>query len=142
MKKNLTTRLPLFFFIILFATNCRKQTIEQTALNEEISQQVKNDKQDKESGCRLTRYEYYDAIHGNGHIDYFTYKNGLVDEWLTFYGFLYKMEYDNNKKLKIARAYDGETLINTIHFIYKKDKIVKEIWYAGNKFGMQEILIR
>jgi hypothetical protein len=75
----------------------------------------------------LTRYYLYDAINDYEQDEYFTYKNGLVDEWTTYYGYMYKMEYDRNKKMKIARSYfDGE-LLYTIHFIYKNNKIVKEI---------------
>ncbi len=132
MKKILSTRLVLVLYTILFATNCRKETTELAALNEEMSQQSKDDKRDKGSDCRLTKYDYYDAIHDFSQIDNYSYKNGLVDEWLTFYGILYKIEYDNKKKFKTARAYDGATLTNTIQFIYQKNKVVKEIWYAGN----------
>lgn len=82
--------------------------------------------------CRLTQYNYYDAIHDYSQIDYFSYKNRLVDEWTTFYGWVYKMEYDGNRKMKIARAYAGGELAYTIQFVYKNNKVVKEIWYNGN----------
>jgi hypothetical protein len=114
MKKILSTRLSLFLFTILLVTSCQKEPI------------------DKEGDCRLTKYHYYDAAADYNQIDYFSYKNGLVDEWLASSGGLFKMEYDRNKKLKTSRMYEGETLVYTIHFIYEKDKVVKEIWYDGN----------
>ncbi|MFM9910185.1 MAG: hypothetical protein ACKVOW_12585 [Chitinophagaceae bacterium] len=132
MKKILSTRLSLLLFIILFVTNCRKETRAPGTLDEVFRQQQKDNKHEKGNDCRLTIYDYYDAINDFSQIDQYSYKNGLVDEWLPFYGILYKIEYDNKKKLKTARAYDGATLMNTIQFIYQKNKVIKEIWYAGN----------
>ncbi len=132
MTKILSTRLQLFLFAILFLTNCRKETTEATALNEEIAPQSREDNSDKGEDCRVTKYDFYNSADDYYQVDYFSYKNGLVDEWLASYGYLFKMQYDRDKKLKIARMYDGETLVNTIKFIYKNDKIVKEIWYEGN----------
>lgn len=133
MRKNLTTRLSLLLLIILFVTNCRKESREPTALiNEVATQQGKDDNQHKGSDCRLTKYDYYDAVNDFRQPDLYSYKNGLVDEWLTFYGVMYKLAYDVNKKLKMARAYDGTTLLNTIQFVYQNNKVVKEIWHDGN----------
>lgn len=109
---------------------CKKEKdISQIA---EESKDATSEKRGSGNDCRLTEYYYYDAIHDFEQIDRLTYKNGLVDEWSTFYGTIYKMEYDRNKKMKMARAYiDGE-LISTIRFIREDNKIVKEIWYVGN----------
>ena len=132
MKKILSTRLSLLLFTILFLTNCRKETTEVIPLNEENAEESMQRGSDHDRDCRLTMYNYYDAFNDYSQIDYFSYKKGMVDEWLTSYGSLYKMEYDRNEKLKIARMYDGETLTYTIKFIYKNNKVVKEIWYDGN----------
>ncbi len=120
----------LLFVAAASITNCKKE--------KDLSQlQEKNNDADAErrgnsKECRLTQYYYYDAIHDFEQIDGLTYKNGLVDEWSTFYGTTFKMEYGRDKKMKAATAYiDGE-LISTIHFIRKNNKIVKEIWYVGN----------
>ncbi len=129
MKKNFLKLISSFLLAGLIITGCQK---EKTALNEEIDGQSTAARSEKAGGCRMTVYDYYDGIGDYHSIDYFSYKNGLVDEWLTFYGSLFKMEYDSKRKLTISRVYDGETLSYTIHFIYEKDKVVKEIWYDGN----------
>jgi hypothetical protein len=132
MKRILSTRLSLLFFAFLFAAGCRKETTKTTELNEEIAQSSMENRSDKGGDCRLTLYDYYTSIDDYHQVDYFSYNRGKVDEWLTSWGSLFKMEYDKNEKLKIARMYDGETLVNTIKFIYKNGKVVKEIWYDGN----------
>ncbi len=129
MKKNYLKLIGTFLLAGLFITGCQK---EEREFSEEITKQSTASRSEKGGGCRVTMYDYYDPTIDYHQVDYFTYKNGLVDEWLTFYGGLYKMEYDNKRKLKIARLYDGEILLNEIHFIYNKNKVVKEIWYDGN----------
>lgn len=134
MKKNYLNLIGTFLLTAFFFTGCQKETIEKetTRFKGEIDEQSSVAKSENGGGCRLTMYHYYDALADYHQVDYFTYKNGLVDEWLSSYGSLFKMEYDDKGKLIISRMYDGETLVSTIHFIYEKNKVVKEIWYDGN----------
>lgn len=128
MKKILSKTKLLVVFILL-AVSCQKDAIQ---LNEESNKVASATKQQSAGACRVTQYYYFDAIHSSEQIENYTYKNGLVDEWYAYYGVVFKMEYEKNGNMKIARSYfDGE-LINTIHFVYKNNKVVKEIWYAGN----------
>ncbi len=129
MKKILSTRSWLLLFVILFAAACQKQDIE---VNDETASAANESRSGNGGGCRLTMYDYYDAVSDYRQVEYFTYKNGLVDEWLTSYGWSYKLEYDSNRRLKKAKVYEAGVLIHTIDFIYKKGNVVKEIWYAGN----------
>ena len=142
MKKNYFKPISLLLFTALLITGCQKDLKEVKELNEEIADQSRQRGGDHDNGgCRLTNYDYYDGISDYNAIEYYSYKKGLVDEWLASYGSLFKMEYDRNEKLKIARMYDGETLINTIKFIYRNDKVIKEIWYAGNTNQMDDEVI-
>lgn len=132
MKKIQSVQLSLFLFTLLTLTNCRKETTEVTPLKEESSEQSMERGSNHGRDCRLTMYNFYDAVHDYSQIDYFSYKKGKVDEWLASYGSLFKMEYDNDDRLKIAKMYDAEVLINTIKFIYRNNRVFKEIWYEGN----------
>ena len=114
---------------ILFVAGCQKEAIQ---LPENNSKEITAAKGSSSGGCRMTMYDYYVSFDDYHQIENITYKNGLVDEWTNFNGYTYKMEYDVKKKLKISRAYDGETILYTIHFIYKNNKVIKEIWYAGD----------
>ncbi len=125
MKTNFIITLS----IMLLAAGCRKESI-QSFENEKDDNAIAA-KAKSSGGCRMTFYDYYNSLVDFHQTEHVTYKNGLVDEWLVSYGMNFKMEYEN-KKLKTSRAYDGETLLYTIHFIYKNNKVVKEIWYEGS----------
>jgi hypothetical protein len=114
--------------LILFTLACQKQHIKG---DEEIIGNESLQKSNNSGGCRITMYDYYNAIDDYHTIDYLTYKNGLVDEWTAYYGSVYKMEYGAGNKLMVARVYDGGSLTYTIKFIYQNNKIVKELWYEG-----------
>jgi hypothetical protein len=129
MKRNYLKLISLFTLAGLFITGCQK---EEREFNEDITKQSTAARSEKGGGCRVTSYDYYDPVNDYHQVDQYTYKNGLVDEWLTFYGSVYKMEYDSKRKLTIARLYEGPTLLNEIHFIYNKNKVVKEVWYDVN----------
>ena len=127
MNKTFQTTWALTL-ILFFTLGCQKhssQGDEQSILNESLQ------KTNNSGGCRITMYDYYNSIDDYHNFDYLTYKNGLVDEWIAFYGTVYKMEYGAGNKMKTARAYDGSTLTNTIQFVYQNNKIVKELWYVG-----------
>jgi uncharacterized protein YxeA len=128
MKKILSTRLSLLFFVILFATGCRKETTKTTALNEEIASQSMGDNSDKGGECRLTEFVY------EGGSETFHYnRKGLCDEWnIVGWGAVLKQDYDATGQLKKSRWFEGNELIYTIQFFYKGGKVTKEIWYDGN----------
>lgn len=123
-------RVLIFSAAILSITNCKKEKdLSQIA---EKNQDTGAKYHQSTEECRVTEYYLYDPIHDYKQIDLYTYKNGLVDEWTTSYGVIFKIEYDHNRKMKIAKGYvDGE-LAYTVKFIRKDDKIAKEIWYTGN----------
>jgi len=128
MTNTALKNLGLSLFFILLLGSCQKETITETA-NDEILSTSSLD--ENKGGCRLTRYEYYDFIHDYSQVDAYTYKNGLIDEWSTSWGAIFKLKYDHKGKLKTALGFiDGE-LVTTIKFIYKDNKISKEIWYVG-----------
>jgi hypothetical protein len=120
----------ILFSAIVFITNCKKE--KNLSQLTEKNKDAEAERHGGSDDCRITEYHVYDPTHDYEQIDQYTYNKGLVDEWTTSYGTIYKMEYDQDKKMKIARAYvDGE-LIYTIKFVRKDNKIVKEIWYTGN----------
>ncbi len=128
MKQKLISLSTLMAFVLLLFTGCQKET----QLNEETEIQPSMAKPDNAGGCRLTMYHLYDPISNYHQIDNFTYKNGLLDEWTASYGLVYKMDYDKTGKMKSATVFADDELVYTIHFIYKNNKVVKEIWYLGN----------
>ena len=129
MRKNLFKVISPLLLTVLFFYACQK-----------AAKDLKNEKEtttnatgsNQNGSCRVTQYSYYDVARDYAQIDNYTYKNGLVDEWAPYYGTVYKMEYGTNKKMKTARQYYGDQLLYTVDFIYKNNKIVKEIWYTGN----------
>jgi len=128
MKQKLISLSTVMAFVLLLFTGCQKET----QLNEETGIQLSTAKPANAGGCRLTMYHLYDPISDYHHINNFTYKNGLLDEWTVSYGLVFKMDYDKTGKMKSAKVFDGDELVNTIHFIYSNNKVVKEIWYLGN----------
>jgi hypothetical protein len=124
MKKNFIQSLVLPV-VLLFAVGCHK---EFESSNQEQSKAAIALKAISAGGCRITSYDYYDGIGDFHNIDYYTYKNGLVDDVITFYGLRYNMEYNKQRKLIASRVYDGETLLYIITFVYEKNKVVQEIW--------------
>jgi hypothetical protein len=136
MKKNLLTRLLLPIVIMLVA-GCQK---DQKELIEKNNKEIFAARAENLGGCRLTIYDYYDGISDFHQLNKFSYKNGLCDELLAFYGTSFKMEYDVNRRLKISKVYDGGNLTATIHFIYKNNKVVNEIWYEGNTDNILDVV--
>ncbi|MEO7445016.1 MAG: hypothetical protein ABIT96_11000 [Ferruginibacter sp.] len=129
MKKNLISLSTLTALLFLFFTGCQKDTKE---LDEMAGIQLSTAKPENAGGCRLTMYDLYDPISDYHQIDNFTYKNGLLDEWAVSYGLVFKMEYDKTGKMKGAAVFYDDELVYTIHFIYQRNKVVKELWYLGN----------
>jgi hypothetical protein len=76
----------------------------------------------------MTLYDLYDGIEGSHRIQTFTYKNGLLDEVYVYYGWTYKMIYDNQRKLIGSSVFEGETLLANITFSYENNKLAHEIW--------------
>jgi len=80
----------------------------------------------------MTSYDYYNGLDELNTIintiDYYTYKNGLVDNVLASYGQRFYMEYDAKNELIGSKVYEGEALLYIITFLYEKKKIVEEIW--------------
>ncbi len=113
----------------LFLFGCQKETLQ---LNEENAAQAIAGKSNKAKGCRVTLFDYYNRLSDQHQFDHYTYRNGLVDEWKTWYGIDYKMEYDAEGTLEIARGYDGTDLVYKIHFFYSHNRVTKELWYDGN----------
>ncbi len=135
MKVNLFISIFPLLFAMLFFTGCKK---EGTDLTDQLQMKTFDAKSEEGGACQLTKWSSYDGINDIEFIDEATFKKSLVDEWSTSYGVIYKMEYGNNGKMKIARAYYDAILINTIDFIYKNNKVVKEIWYAGNTQNIED----
>ena len=124
MKKNFVGSLVLSF-LLLFAFSCNKE--DQSVVPENSIQAIASEAE-VASGCRLTSYDYYNGIGDFHSIDYYTYKNGLVDNVLASYGLRFNLEYDAGNKLIGSRVYDGKTLLYIINFVYEKKKVVEEIW--------------
>ncbi len=141
MKKTLSTLFALPLFSILFVTSCRKETKEEAVVSEETSLQSREGNDKNDDNCRVTQYYLYDFINDYEQIDNYTYKNGLVDEWTPFYGVTYKMQYYKNRRMKMAGAYANGELINTVLFVYKNNKVVKEIWYQGDTKVVDDVVI-
>ena len=126
--------LPL---VLLFMVSCQKEPI---TLPQENGQERIALKTASPGGCRVTSYDYYDPLADFHSIDYFSYKNGMVDEVLTGYGQTYKMEYNKQGKLITSRVYDGAALLYIISFDYKNNKIVQENWRDAVTNDIYDIL--
>jgi hypothetical protein len=114
---------------IVIASACQKEVLYDPGLISEAS--AGGPGQDNSTGCRLTTFDFYNADGDYHQIESYVYKNGLVDEWHTWWGGIYKMEYNDKGKLIRSWLWQGDVLINTIDFIYEKDKVVHEIWFDG-----------
>ncbi|MEP7376577.1 MAG: hypothetical protein ABI675_24480 [Chitinophagaceae bacterium] len=138
MRKKIFFTATVLLTQLLFFPSCQKEATEKHKV---ISEQATAGKSGRDGNCRVMQYYLYDFIHAHEQIDNYTYKNGLVDEWTTFYGTTYKMAYYHDGRMKMAGAYvDGE-LLNTIFFVYKNDKVVKEIWYLGNTQEVDDVVV-
>ncbi|MES2773289.1 MAG: hypothetical protein V4722_03845 [Bacteroidota bacterium] len=133
--QRLLYSLPLIATFLLFG--CKKEIGEQVSPNVENEQAASNIAENAQ-GCRTTSYLYSDAANDYSQADYYSYQNGLADEWTASYGYRYKLEYDAKGKMKYARAYAGDDLISTIEFVRQKNNIVKEIWYTGNTTTVED----
>src|SRR5687768_6107075 len=122
MKKNFMQGFVMLI-TLFFAVSCQKES-----KSPQNGTQPSASKPESAGSCRLTSYDYYDGIGDFHNIDYFTYKNGLVDDVLTYYGVRYNMEYNKQGKLIAARAYDGTTLLAIITFVYERNRVTQEIW--------------
>jgi hypothetical protein len=74
-------------------------------------------------------------------VDHYSYKDGLVDEWATWYGSTYKLEYDENNRLTRARAFDGDVQFASIDFLYDNNRVVRELWYEGTSDVVYDDLV-
>ncbi|HSU51764.1 MAG TPA: hypothetical protein VLJ41_14265, partial [Segetibacter sp.] len=111
-------------FVLLFSLSCNKDY--KSSPDASTSKSMASNSASP-GGCRMTSYDYYDGIGDFHSIDYYTYKDGLVDNELT--GDLrYNMKYDSENKLIGSTVYEGETLVYIINFVYDKKQLVKEIW--------------
>ena len=110
---------------IMFVTSCQKET-EQ--LSEESSKKFTEATAKAEGNCDLISYDFYNGIADEHHIDNFSYKDGLIDEWNAYYGIRYKMIYDKKRKIIASKAYLENDLLYNIQFIYENNKVIKEIW--------------
>lgn len=88
----------------------------------------------------MTSYDYYDVNSDYSQIEYFTYANGLLDEWRPFYGGVFKMLYNNAKKATGAIYSDGLGGSYDISFIYENNHIVREMWYEGGTTTLADVI--
>ena len=111
--------------MLLFAVSCQKDAKPRT--DDQVLETGASWPQAAGS-CRLTSYDYYDGIGDFHNIDYFSYKNGLVDYVIIYDGSKYVMEYNKQGKLVASKYYIEETLSYTIDFAYKNNRVVQETW--------------
>ena len=109
---------------LLFAVSCQKESKSHL---ESVTQSSAS-KPESAGSCRMIVHDYYDGIADFHNIDYFTYKNGLVDGVQTSYGQTFNMEYNEQGKLISSRVYEEENLLYIITFVYEKNRVVQEIW--------------
>jgi hypothetical protein len=129
MKKTLSTRHVVMLIAIVIASACQKEILNDPGLTSNAS--AGGPGQDNSTGCRLTTFDFYSADGDYHQTENYVYKNGRAVEWHTWWGGLYKMEYNDKGKLIRSWLWEGGVLINTIDFIYEKDKVVHEIWFDG-----------
>ena len=115
----------LFVSICFLLVTCQK--LSQT-LPKENNTESTHSRAGSQGGCRHTSYDYFDSFAGIHLTDYFTYKNGLLDEVLTSYGYRYVLEYNDQNRLIVSKVYEGATLLYVIDFSYENNKVVKETW--------------
>ncbi|MES2890906.1 MAG: hypothetical protein V4725_02815 [Bacteroidota bacterium] len=127
--KTVLNRLSIFLLLAVFALGCKKESPlreTETTKDEIVAGKA------AAGNCRMTMYDYYNGDEDYHNLDYYTYKNGLLAECSPYYGWKFTMEYDQKNKIKSSKVYEGDVLLYTIVFEYKKDKVVKEVWYLGN----------
>jgi hypothetical protein len=134
MKKSLRTWHVVMLAVFILSVGCQKQEFNDPGLISDAS--AGGPGQDNSTGCRLTSFDFYNADGAYHQIENYVYKNGRAYEWHTWWGGLYKMEYNDKGVLIRSWLFDGGMLVNTIDFIYQKDKVVHEIWYDG---GSQDV---
>jgi hypothetical protein len=130
MEKLFNTRLIVLITMVIFASSCQKEVLNDPNLISEAS--AGGPGLDNSTGCRLTSFDFYNADGDYHQTETYVYKNGLVDKWYAWFGGVFAMEYNNNGKLVRSGFYIDDALLNTIDFLYEKDKVVHEIWYDGD----------
>jgi hypothetical protein len=85
-------------------------------------------------------YDNYDINSDFHYTDYFTYKNGMVDELTSWVGVTYKMQYDKNNKLISSKVIYGGEWVSTIYFEYKNNQVIKETWYNASTQEVEDIV--
>jgi hypothetical protein len=115
--------------LLFLSFGCQKQEFSDPGLISEAS--AGGPGKDNSTGCRLASYDFYNADGDYHQTEYYTYRDGLVDKWYVWFGGVFEMEYNTKGKLVRSRFYIDDALVNTIDFLYEKDKVVQEIWYDG-----------
>ncbi len=129
MKMNYLKTISFFLFTVFFITGCQKQVKDEILENPEDEKvlQSRGSHGNDDDGCRLTgKFSDY------GDETYKYNRKGLLDEYyLSAYDGFFKHEYDRKNRLVKSGLYSGNELVYTIIFHYRDEKVVKEIWYAG-----------
>jgi hypothetical protein len=107
-------------FLLLFLVGCQKDELLPTGQN---TGQLVAFRSDANGGCRMTSFDSYDGVNEINQLDKFTYKNGLVDNVYTFYGWRFDMVYNANKKLIASKVYIDDVQIWFMEFFYKNNKL-------------------
>jgi antitoxin component YwqK of YwqJK toxin-antitoxin module len=119
MKMNMLKGI-VFTFLILFLAGCNKDELIPTLEN---ASQAASLRSDPNGGCRMTSFDSYDGVNDVDQYDQFTYKNGLVDNIYTFYGWTFKLVYDAKNKLIASKVYVDDVQIWLMEFFYKNNKL-------------------
>jgi hypothetical protein len=138
MKKSNLKLVNVFVVAVLFMTGCQKENLSTDG---EANDGPVTEKSINGTGCRVTSFDYYVGLAGDHQVDHYSYKDGLVDEWATWYGSTYKLEYDENNRLTRARAFDGDVQFASIDFLYDNNRVVRELWYDGTSDVVYDDLV-
>jgi hypothetical protein len=135
MKKKLFTiisRSLVIAFVIagLMLPSCQKEIQADSPVNPEAELQSRGSHTGNKKECRLVFATNTDPAYSEDFNFHYNSK-GLMDEWaIKDYG-LFKQEYDARGKVKKSvHSIDGQVIF-TVHFFYKGDKVVKNIYYYG-----------
>jgi hypothetical protein len=115
----------IFPFLLLFVISCQKEDMFPEQNNTKQPVALRNE---ANGSCRLTLYDLYDGIDESHRIQTFTYKNGLVENVITYYGWRFTMIYDAKNKLIASKVFIDDLQVGLVEFTYEQSKVVKETW--------------
>ncbi len=125
MKRKLINANGILLLGMLLFSGCQKELQKDGTAKPETELKTAEAKGNHRNECRLVS----DASEFG--TDTYKYNNrGLVEEWnISAYDGYFIMEYNSKGRLIKSRFYSGGALVNTIIFLYRDDRVVKEIWY-------------